>query len=102
MTDLGEDPRFEWDPVKSAANLEKHGIDFATAKRLWDDPNEVTGPVEFAPEERFMTVARLFGRTWSAIHTYREGRIRIISVRRSRFDEAAAYEQVLYERTKLR
>ena len=29
---------FEYDPAKSAANKVKHGIDFAEAKALWDDP----------------------------------------------------------------
>jgi hypothetical protein len=32
---------FEWDPQKSIANKEKHGIDFEIAKRLWLDQNRV-------------------------------------------------------------
>ena len=31
--------RFEFDPAKSASNLAKHGIDFATAQELWGDEN---------------------------------------------------------------
>jgi Uncharacterized protein conserved in bacteria len=29
---------FEFDPRKSQANLEKHGIDFIAAQALWGDP----------------------------------------------------------------
>jgi len=30
---------FEYDPVKSEANKEKHGLDFERAKELWHDAN---------------------------------------------------------------
>ena len=30
---------FEFDKNKSAANKQKHGIDFNEAKQLWDDPD---------------------------------------------------------------
>ena len=30
--------KFEYDPDKSAANREKHGIDFDEAQALWNDP----------------------------------------------------------------
>ena len=91
---------FEWDPAKSAANLRNHGIDFESAKQLWDDPNAITGPAMVTPEPRFMTVARLSDKTWSAVHTYRNGRIRLISVGRSRFDETAAYEAAIDAKTR--
>jgi uncharacterized DUF497 family protein len=29
--------RFEFDPEKSIANREKHGIDFQQAQMIWDD-----------------------------------------------------------------
>ena len=29
---------FEFDPVKSASNLRKYGIDFLQAQSLWQDP----------------------------------------------------------------
>ena len=31
--------KFEWDNEKNHTNLNKHGIDFNTAKALWNDPN---------------------------------------------------------------
>ena len=30
---------FEFDSVKSASNLRKHGIDFVDAQALWQDPD---------------------------------------------------------------
>jgi uncharacterized DUF497 family protein len=29
---------FEWDSDKARTNLEKHGVSFETATRVWDDP----------------------------------------------------------------
>jgi uncharacterized DUF497 family protein len=91
---------FEWDPNKSAINFEKHGLDFDAAKAVWDDPQALTGPGKEGLENRLMTIGQLDGKLWSAVHTYRDGRIRIISVRRSRSGEIAAYETALNLRTK--
>ena len=55
---------FEFDDAKSRANKQKRGIDFLDAQRLY----------------------------WSAVVTYRDGRLRLISVRRSRTEEVALYE----------
>ena len=43
-------------------------------------------------EPRSLVVGRVGDKHWSAIITYREGRVRIISVRRSRDSEVALYE----------
>jgi uncharacterized DUF497 family protein len=29
---------FEWDDVKAAENLDKHGVSFEEAATVWDDP----------------------------------------------------------------
>ncbi|MCX5969765.1 MAG: BrnT family toxin, partial [Cyanobacteria bacterium] len=39
-------------------------------------------------------IARLQGRHWSAVITYRQQAIRLISVRRSRPEEVQLYEQL--------
>jgi uncharacterized DUF497 family protein len=83
---------FEFDPDKSAANLAKHGIDFETAQALWSDSRKVFGPTLSPSEERWMLVAKLDEKVWSAIYTWRGETIRLISVRRSREDEAWQYE----------
>ncbi|SIT16634.1 hypothetical protein SAMN05421686_112110 [Thalassolituus maritimus] len=83
---------FEYDLAKSEANLAKHGIDFNAAQELWDDPDLIEVPALVADESRYLIVARLGHKHWSAVITYRGGNVRIISVRRSRRSEVALYE----------
>jgi uncharacterized protein len=83
---------FEFDPEKSWSNLRKHGIDFNQAQSLWDDPNLIEVPLITDDEPRFLVVARLGTKHWSAITTYREQRVRLISVRRARENEVKIYE----------
>ncbi len=83
---------FEFDPAKSAANLEKHGIDFVAAQALRDDALRVEVPARTVDEPRWLILGRIAGKHWSAVVTYREGRVRLISVRRSRTEEVEIYE----------
>lgn len=83
---------FEFDPVKSAANRAKHGIDFVEAQALWDDDGLVDAPVPSDGEPRFLVIGRLRGRHWTAVCTLRGETIRIISVRRARKEEVGHYE----------
>jgi len=83
---------FEFDPVKSATNQEKHGIDFVRAQALWNDFMRVEVPARTVDEPRWLAIGRIGGKHWSAVITYREGKIRIISVRRSRDEEVKIYE----------
>ena len=83
---------FEFDPVKSAANKAKHGIDFVEAQALWLDEALVEAPAKTDDEPRFFVVGRIAGKYWSAICVRREGRTRIISVRRARIEEIDRYE----------
>ncbi len=85
---------FAFDPAKSAANLRKHGIDFLAAQALWRDPALLEIPARTTDEERFLVIARLQGKHWSTVITYRQQVIRLISVRRSRPDEVQLYEQL--------
>lgn len=84
--------RFEFDPEKSRSNNDKHGIDFIEAQALWDDPELIEIPARTLDEPRFMVIGNIAGRHWSAVITYRDGRIRLISVRRSQVEEIALYE----------
>ncbi|OHB73053.1 MAG: toxin [Planctomycetes bacterium RBG_16_55_9] len=83
---------FEFDAQKSSSNKLKHGIDFIEAQRLWNDPDFIEIPVRTSDETRFLVIARISGRCWSGVFTYRGDRIRIISVRRSRKEEVEIYE----------
>jgi hypothetical protein len=84
---------FEYDENKSKQNLAKHGIDFDVAQSLWDDPGMLELPSKKATTEiRFLVIATINQKHWSAIITYRGKNIRIISVRRSRIEEVNFYE----------
>ena len=82
----------EYDQSKSDANLIKHGIDFVEAQNLWIDPDLLEIPAKTIGESRHLIIARLGNKCWSAVITYRESRIRMISVRRSRPEEVMLYE----------
>lgn len=84
--------KFQYDPRKSLANLKKHGIDFKQAQILWDDPNLLELKARSDDEPRSLIIARLNEHYWSAVVTYRDEEVRIISVRRSRIAEVELYE----------
>lgn len=83
---------FEYDNYKSTVNRDKHGIDFVTAQQLWLDPDLIEVQAKVVDEPRFLVVARIANKHWSAVITYRDGIIRIISVRCSRKAEVMLYE----------
>jgi uncharacterized protein len=83
---------FEFDPHKNDSNKLKHGIDFNEAKALWDDPDLLEVTVKTSDEQRFLVIGMFQGKHWSGVITYRDGRIRIISVRRARREEIDIYE----------
>lgn len=85
--------KFEFDPVKSATNDAKHGINFHRAEELWSDLDALVIPARSEIEKRRMLIARLGGKLWAAIFMERGDSIRIISVRRARENEEAIYEQ---------
>ena len=83
---------FEFDPVKSSSNLDKHGVDFVEAQQLWQDPMRIEVPARTTGEPRWLVIAQMGGKHWSAVVTYREDSVRIISVRRARDEEVRIYE----------
>ena len=83
---------FEFDGTKSQANLLKHGIHFIDAQALWDDPNLLEIPANTEDEPRYLMIGLIQNKHWSAIITYRNSNVRLISVRRSRTEEVALYE----------
>jgi uncharacterized protein len=83
---------FEFDPDKSASNLQKHGIDFDRAQALWDDPDLIEIPAKTEDEPRDLVIGKIDGKHWSGVITYRSDAIRIISMRRSRPEEIAICE----------
>ncbi len=84
--------QFEFDSRKSDSNKRKHGIDFTKAQALWDDLDLLEIPARTTDEPRSVVIGRIGARHWSAVITYRDDCIRIISVRRSRKEEVELYE----------
>lgn len=84
---------FEWDPQKSLRNAEKHSIDFETATALWKDEQRVEIETPYPIENRHIIIANFRHKLWTAVFTYRQKTIRIISVRRARKKERELYEK---------
>lgn len=82
---------FEYDPIKSQSNKEKHGIDFDEAQVLCLDEDRVEFPARSDTEERHALIAKNDEKIWVAFYTMREAAIRIISVRRARENEERTY-----------
>jgi uncharacterized DUF497 family protein len=86
---------FEYDQNKSKTNKLKHGIDFEEAKELWNDPYSFEIPsMQSEDEDRFLVFGKINSKNYTAIITYRDTNIRIISVRRSRKKEIEFYESI--------
>lgn len=88
---------FEWDPEKAAANVKKHGVEFAEAMTIFDDPLELTivDPDHSEDERRFLSIGlSAGGRLLVVAYTERAGRTRIINAR-----EASSKERKNYEST---
>ena len=83
---------YEFDKRKSEINLKKHGIDFIGAQELWDDLDRLEIPAKTIDEQRFLMIGKISDKYWSSTFTYRNEKIRIISVRRSRNEEIDIYE----------
>jgi hypothetical protein len=84
--------KFEYDPVKSRLNLEKHALDFEEAQALWEDEDRMIIPAKSDTEERFALLATHRQRVWAAFYTVRDQKVRIISIRRARKKEIELYE----------
>ena len=85
--------RFEFDPDKSAANKDKHGIDFVQAQLVWEDEKRIIVQARSDTEVRYMAVGMIDGKLWAAFHTLRGDKIRIFSVRRARQGDKTNYDQ---------
>lgn len=86
---------FEYDENKSRINKSKHSIGFDEAQELWEDPYSFELPSSQSEgEERFLVLGQINAKNYTAIITYRDTNIRIISVRRSREKEIKFYESI--------
>jgi len=83
---------FEFDKRESQINKKNHGVDLVEAQALWNDPDRIETPAKTIDEDRFLIIGKISKKHWSSIITYRNEKVRIISVRRSRKEEIEIYE----------
>ena len=83
----------EWDKAKAMANEKKHGVSFADAAVVMNDPMAIAIEDDSSDEERFVNVGLDgLGRILVVVYTYRgESNIRIISARRATNNERQQY-----------
>jgi uncharacterized protein len=86
--------RFQYDPEKAAANLRKHGISFADAEGVLQDPLAVTVEDPDAEGERRFVAVGLgsAGELLVIVYSERGGEYRLISARRPTRKERKQYE----------
>jgi len=86
--------RFQYDPEKAAANLEKHGISFADAEGVFQDPLAVTVEDPDAEGERRFVAVGLgsAGDLLIVVYTEPKDAYRLISARRATRKERKQYE----------
>lgn len=87
---------FEWDKLKSAANLAKHGVSFEEASTVLADPLYVDfyDPRHSLDEHRYIIIGRSDqGRILIVSYTERDDAIRLISSREVTRSELKDYEE---------
>ena len=86
---------FEWDDHKEQINIAKHGIDFKTAARVFQDEFriEIFDELHSDIEERYITIGQINSITLivMVVYTERTDVIRIISARLATTREKEAY-----------
>lgn len=79
---------------KNATNIRKHHVSFDDARAIWDDPMFMEVHLTSEPEDRWAVIGRVGKSVFlTAIITYRDDIIRIISVRKSTKKEIDVYEK---------
>lgn len=83
---------FEWDAEKERKNIQKHGISFHIARRVFDDPYriEIYDEAHSIEEDRFDTIG-MVNDVLFVVYTERRDRIRIISARIATPEERSFY-----------
>ena len=82
-----------YESIKNDSDKKKHGIDFESAKFLWNDPDRIEILAPYPVEDRYILIGKIESDLWTAIYTVRKRAVRIISVRRSRKKESELYEK---------
>ena len=90
-----DDGEFQWDDLKAAQNLAKHGVSFEVARAVFKDPFavEYVDDREDYGETRLIIVGLVDGRLLVVAYTMRDEAIRIISARAAEPFERREYHE---------
>lgn len=91
---MGETEDFEWDDAKEAANLHKHGLSLLAGALLFADPLRLEHQTIISGELRFRVVGAVLGQILACVYVWRNGKRRLISVRRASRQERKAYAKI--------
>ena len=87
--------KFEWDKRKNQANIEKHGLGFADAHKVFESPMlvKIDDRKDYG-EDRWIGIGLMDTRVVVIVFTEPiENATRVISFRKVRTDERKRYEQ---------
>lgn len=85
---------FEWDPAKARENLRIHGVNFAVAAGVFDNPYLYWEDPDAEGEQRFIALGLDgLGRLLVVVYTHRGNNIRLISARKATRKEGKVYAQ---------
>src|SRR5262249_41864580 len=93
---------FEWDEKKNLINMEKHGIAFRIAIKVFDDKcfiYQSSRKTARGIEMRQVAVGGIAGNITAVIYTERHEKIRIISARPARKKEKIAYRALQHRQS---
>ncbi|WP_373568608.1 BrnT family toxin [Paracoccus actinidiae] len=82
----GDENLYEWDDAKRLKTIEKHGIDFTSARQIFDGPH-LEIDARSVDEVRRTAIGRVGGHMIAVVFTRRGDLIRIITARRARRNE---------------
>ena len=84
-----------WDESKHAANLAKHGFDFADAWRVYESPAKLTFESARESEDRTLDLAMVEGVLVAFVYVERGSVVRAISLRRTSRAERRIHEKAI-------
>ena len=89
--------RFEWDPAKRIVNVQRHGVDFELATRIFEGPVlERQDDRRDYGETRWVAIGMINAIELTVCYTDRGLTRRIISARKANRDERNAFYQALF------
>lgn len=90
----GEKPEWTWDPEKARGNVRKHGVSFAEAIIVLEDPLALTVADRTRGEERIVTIGQGSEETLVVVWIPQGRGGRVLSARKATPRERRSYEEL--------